>query len=528
VIASSPQVIDMLRKLLLCAAAVAAVSATSAAVALASMPAVARGSQMLMGNPFRLLAALAWTCDASTLLVPAYWWAATDSSGACTTADFHALAAAGGAAVAVVNPNNGPIDSSDANFAAFAACVAALGDARAIGYVYTKIAEETSPGVWEQRAFRDAGDVEADLDAWAASGLVEGVFLDEVSNSWAASSSGWADDATTAADHEAYYAEIFAAARSRFSFVVANPGSPYPLSYLEDANAPDVVVLSEAAYAKWAPSAAGGTCTDQLWTDAQGSFDEGPFCTYVPNWDGVDGLKDVVDARSSSTAQATLLYDADPALDAAAFVAAAYDAGVDYVYVTDRPVATPWDELPTFWDALVAAATGGDDEDEDDYVASATCENDETWTTPKGVDCGERTSKKKCKKQTGCKWKKKACTDDKAKSCSDLFKKYDKKQEQGKMKKKDEKKVSKLCDKKKNAANIKASAACRRSCGSCPAETASPTASPTPTTGSPTAPRRAATPSPGTGKTPRRRPARGSRGSRRSGAARRARPARGP
>jgi hypothetical protein len=166
------------------------------------------------GSPFRLLAALAWTCDASTLLVPAYWWAATDSSGACTTADFHALAAAGDAAVAVVNPNNGPIDSSDANFAAFAACVAALGDARAIGYVYTKIAEETSPGVWEQRAFRDAGDVEADLDAWAASGLVEGVFLDEVSNSWAASSSGWADDATTAADHEAYYAEIFAAARS--------------------------------------------------------------------------------------------------------------------------------------------------------------------------------------------------------------------------------------------------------------------------------------------------------------------------
>ena len=329
---------------------------------------------MLMGSPFRLLAALAWTCDASTLLVPAYWWAATDATGACTTADFYALAAAGAAAVAVVNPNNGPIDSSDANFAAFAACVAALGDARAVGYVYTKIAEETSPGVWEQRAFRDAGDVEADLDAWAASGLVEGVFLDEVSNSWAASSSGWADDATTAADHEAYYAEIFAAARSRFSFVVANPGSPYPLSYLDDDDAPDVVVLSEAAYAKWAPSAAGGTCADQLWTDAQGSFDEGPFCAYVPNWDGVDGLKDVVDARSSSTAQAALLYGADPALDAAAFVAAAYDAGVDYVYVTDRPVATPWDELPTFWDSLVAAVASGDDGDDD------ACGDSSSWS----------------------------------------------------------------------------------------------------------------------------------------------------
>ncbi|KAK7239648.1 hypothetical protein SO694_000283105 [Aureococcus anophagefferens] len=81
---------------------------------------------MLMGSPFRLLAALAWTCDASTLLVPAYWWAATDATGACTTADFYALAAAGAAAVAVVNPDNGPIDASDANFAAFAACAALL------------------------------------------------------------------------------------------------------------------------------------------------------------------------------------------------------------------------------------------------------------------------------------------------------------------------------------------------------------------------------------------------------------------
>ena len=168
--------------------------------------------------------------------------------------------------------------------------------------------------------------------------------------------------------------EIFAAARSRFSFVVANPASPYPLSYLDDDDAPDVVVLSEAAYAKWAPSAVGATCADQLWTDAQGSFDEGPFCAYVPNWDGVDGLKDVVDARSSSTAQAALLYGADPALDAAAFVAAAYDAGVDYVYVTDRPVATPWDELPTFWDALVAAVASGDDGDDD------ACGDSSSWS----------------------------------------------------------------------------------------------------------------------------------------------------
>ena len=120
-------------------------------------------------------------------------------------------------------------------------------------------------------------------------------------------------------------------------------------------------------------------------------------------------------------------------------------------------------------------------------VAVEACQNDKTWKTPKGVGCGELTSKKKCKKQTGCKWKKKACKDDKAKSCIDLFKKYDKKKEQGKMKQKDEKKVSKLCDKEKDAAKIKASAACRASCGTCPAtprptpeSTPRPTPEPTP------------------------------------------------
>ena len=49
------------------------------------------------------------------------------------------------------------------------------------------------------------------------------------------------------------------------------------------------------------------------------------------------------------------------------------------------------------------------------------------------------------------------------------------------MKKKDEKKVSKLCD-KKDAAKTKASAACRKSCGTCPAEpapTPAPSAAPT-------------------------------------------------
>ena len=119
-------------------------------------------------------------------------------------------------------------------------------------------------------------------------------------------------------------------------------------------------------------------------------------------------------------------------------------------------------------------------------MTTAACANDETWKTPQGVGCDQQTKKKKCKEQTGCKWNKKKdkCVDDKAKSCGALFKKYDKKKKQGEMKKKDEKKLAKLC-KKKDAAKIKASAACRKSCGTCPtptpttAPTAAPTAAPT-------------------------------------------------
>ena len=107
-------------------------------------------------------------------------------------------------------------------------------------------------------------------------------------------------------------------------------------------------------------------------------------------------------------------------------------------------------------------------------ATAATCANGETWKTPKGVGCGSH-HKKKCKKQTGCKWKKRACKNDKAKSCSKLFAKYDKKKDQGKMRAKDYRKLAKLCE-TKGAADIRASdiKGCPASCGTCP--------TPTPTT----------------------------------------------
>ena len=92
------------------------------------------------------------------------------------------------------------------------------------------------------------------------------------------------------------------------------------------------------------------------------------------------------------------------------------------------------------------------------------------------MGCGEQTKAGKCKKQTGCKWKKKACKDDKAKNCNALLGQYDKKKAKGKMKAKDYRKLAKLCE-TKGAADVEASVGCPVSCGTCPTPT--PTETPT-------------------------------------------------
>ena len=52
------------------------------------------------------------------------------------------------------------------------------------GYVSTKLATETSPGVWLQTGFRPLAEVEAAILAWNTHFNLTGIFLDEVSNLW--------------------------------------------------------------------------------------------------------------------------------------------------------------------------------------------------------------------------------------------------------------------------------------------------------------------------------------------------------
>ncbi len=38
-------------------------------------------------------------------------------------------------------------------------------------------------------------------------------------------------------------------------------------------------------------------CSTLEWDTSQGTFPQGPWCAYVPNWDGVDALKNDVTNR---------------------------------------------------------------------------------------------------------------------------------------------------------------------------------------------------------------------------------------
>ena len=140
------------------------------------------------------------------LLVPAYWFPTTTSSttsSSCSHPDYLRLAQAGSMVAAIANPYNGPVspDPTSAlyspNFPEHHACIQALYDAGAapvvattwpgnqvFGYVSTKLATETSPGVWLQTGFRPLAEVQADLLAWNTHFNLTGIFLDEVSNLW--------------------------------------------------------------------------------------------------------------------------------------------------------------------------------------------------------------------------------------------------------------------------------------------------------------------------------------------------------
>jgi hypothetical protein len=224
------------------------------------------------------------TTHALDLLVPAYFY--PENAGA---ASWQALASAAPTVgiTAILNPDNGPGATLDSNYASVVSNLKAAGG-RVIGYVHTGYGA------------RNAGTVMADIDRFYSLYGVDGIFIDEVSN----------------LEHDLdYYIALRDHIKGGYTknFIVSNPGTQTPASYLATA---DVLVTFESPRAEYSAYVA------DAWTAGQ---DRSRF--------------------------AHLVYDVSGSVEMLSVIDTAIAHNVGHVYVTDDRGANPWDTLPSYWEA---------------------------------------------------------------------------------------------------------------------------------------------------------------------------------
>jgi hypothetical protein len=235
-----------------------------------------------------LLLASDFRAGALGILVPAYFYPTAGGSW-----DALNRAADRVPLVAILNPNNGPSDSTNSDYAK---AVNALRNAggRVIGYVYSSYAA------------RPLADVEQDIDRYHAFYAIDGFFIDEMSN-----------DSTPA--HLAYYQALYQYIKTKRSsyFVVGNPGINTPASYLSRPTVDGLVTFeNDTGYAEYAPDP---------WTKTQPVVAFSHLCYDVPTADTMTNFVRLAVARNAGS-----------------------------VYVTDDRGNNPWDTLPSYWWSEVA------------------------------------------------------------------------------------------------------------------------------------------------------------------------------
>lgn len=213
-------------------------------------------------------------------------------------------------------------------------CIAYLrGDGvRVIGYVYTKA------GADPVRGYRDIRDVQNDVTSWSRHYDVDGILVDEMSNRWPD------DDWDSREIAERFYQDVGHHVFSLFDLAVFNPGSAYFETIIEPwyGDRRVIVALFENTQGYWQP----GDCASTLWTTEQGAFPKGPWCSYVPECDGIEPLKRKIDQGTILPEQnAAFIYDAARnAEDTVASIAHGTRASIRWFYVTDK---TTWFETPS-------------------------------------------------------------------------------------------------------------------------------------------------------------------------------------
>jgi Spherulation-specific family 4/PEP-CTERM motif len=259
-----------------------------------------------------LAAMLATTApvQATELLVPAYFY--PSSNPALSYWDEMTAAAAAGAKItAIVNPNNGPGAAFNSDYSTAINAFRAAGGT-VLGYVYTCYGNNNCvTGLPSTRSVQDVLSDAAKYRSWYG---VSGVFLDEMSN-----------DVT---DY-AFYKDVANGLRSTDAStkIFGNPGTATDEIYL---NVADTLVTFERGTGSYA-----GASTRQPWMDTE-----------------------------PASRQAHLHYNVDTEAQMRSLLTQAQALNAGYVYITNdcydnvRPACTnPWNSLPSYWNAEVAAVT---------------------------------------------------------------------------------------------------------------------------------------------------------------------------
>jgi len=208
-------------------------------------------------------------------------------------ASWQALAAAapGVGITAILNPDSGPGAVLDPAYGSVVSGLQAAGG-RVIGYVHTAYGT------------RSATAVQTEISRYYALYGVDGIFIDEMSND---------------AAKLGYYRSLrdYIRGLDADGYIVGNPGTQTAEGYLATA---DLLVTFESPAAEYAGYEA------DAWTQSQ---DASRF--------------------------AHLVYEVPDAAAMQVTIARARAMNVGHVYVTDDDISNPWDRLPSYWPAEVAA-----------------------------------------------------------------------------------------------------------------------------------------------------------------------------
>ncbi len=245
---------------------------------------------------------------ATALLVPAYFYPSSDPTQSYWD-ELTAAAASGANVTAIMNPANGPGSAFNSDYAAAVNSFRAAGG-KVLGYVYTCYGgTQCFTGLPPTQT---TAQVLAAAQQYADWYGVDGIFLDEMSNRLV---------------DLPYYQTVAQGLRAAHAGwrIVGNPGTSAPAAYL---NVADTLVTLETGTGSYA------NASTEPW-----------MLTADP-------------AR-----QASLFYNVATESAMRALLAEAVARNSSYVYITDDrfiagdPLANnPWDQLPSYWAAEVAAA----------------------------------------------------------------------------------------------------------------------------------------------------------------------------